>query len=45
MLKKKISAVILVVLVIMAVFTGCAEPEPLRILVDADAREFSEQSC
>lgn len=45
MLKKKISAVILAVLVIMAVFTGCAEPEPLRILVDADAREFSEQSC
>ena len=45
MLKKKISAGILVVLVIMAVFSGCAEPEPLRILVDADGREFSEQSC
>ena len=40
MLKKKILAVILAVLMFMAMFSGCAEPEPLRILVDADAREF-----
>lgn len=43
---KKVLYILCAVLCLAVVFTGCSkEPEPLRILVDADAREFANDSC
>jgi len=48
---KRALCILLTVVMIIAMFSGCAEAgeagelEPLRILVDADAPEFAEESC
>ena len=45
MKRRQIAIFLAAVLIIVGMFSSCKEPEPLRILVDADAREFSEHSC
>ena len=48
---KRALCVLLAVVLIVSIFSGCAEAgevgelEPLRILVDANASEFAERSC
>lgn len=43
---KKTLCILLSVLIFVGLFSGCArEKKPLRVLVDADAREFSQDSC